>query len=328
MRHEQDLDVLPADVADDVDVAEVLDGRHHVRDRLDDVHVGAQRFLEDVRRVASRAEADHVEGRTLIVDGRLDLREQLLGIGDRVALRELVLFRQDVTVLVDEHGLRRSRAAVEADDAAHLLARAEGRRLEARDRIGAAELFELGLLAHERRPRRVAELCLPSAVDERFERIEAAIRADAGRFVQPVHDRAVRGVVLRVGRHENQFLERHVGRVLEPARSPRLWNPLAPARLQEREERIRAAEQQHLRPQRVAARQDRKVLHDDRVGQRAHDLGRRDPRLHQVDDVGFGEHAALGRDVVQPRRIPRQLHHLLARHADLEEALVDRRAGA
>ena len=38
--HEQDLDVLPADVADDVDVAEEVRRRHHVRDGLDDVRVG------------------------------------------------------------------------------------------------------------------------------------------------------------------------------------------------------------------------------------------------------------------------------------------------
>ena len=43
--HEQDLDVLPADVADDVDVAEEVHGAHHVRDGLDDVHVGAHALL-------------------------------------------------------------------------------------------------------------------------------------------------------------------------------------------------------------------------------------------------------------------------------------------
>ena len=51
--HEQDLDVLPADVADDVDVAEVLHGRHHVRDGLDDVDVGA-RATPRARRRRSR----------------------------------------------------------------------------------------------------------------------------------------------------------------------------------------------------------------------------------------------------------------------------------
>ena len=50
--HEQDLDVLPADVADDVDVAEEVHGAHHVRDGLDDVHVGAHALLEHVGRVA------------------------------------------------------------------------------------------------------------------------------------------------------------------------------------------------------------------------------------------------------------------------------------
>jgi hypothetical protein len=39
--HEQDLDVLPADVADDVDVAEEPHGAHHVRHGLDDVDVGS-----------------------------------------------------------------------------------------------------------------------------------------------------------------------------------------------------------------------------------------------------------------------------------------------
>ena len=57
--HEQDLDVLPADVADDVDVAEVPHRRHHVRDGLDDVDVGADRLLEHVRGVAGGAEPEH-----------------------------------------------------------------------------------------------------------------------------------------------------------------------------------------------------------------------------------------------------------------------------
>ncbi len=59
--HEEDLDVLAADVADDVDVAEEVRRAHHVRDRLDHVHVGVQALLEDVGRVAGRSEADDLE---------------------------------------------------------------------------------------------------------------------------------------------------------------------------------------------------------------------------------------------------------------------------
>ena len=68
--HEQDLDVLPADVADDVDVAEEVHRAHHVRDGLDDVHVGAHALLEHVGRVAGRAEAHDLELGALSVDPR------------------------------------------------------------------------------------------------------------------------------------------------------------------------------------------------------------------------------------------------------------------
>jgi len=117
--------------------------------------------------------------------------------------------------------------------------------------------------------------------------------------VKPVHHRAIRRVVLGVGRDDDQFLERFVGRVLEAARLPRFRNALPPARLQEWQERVRPAKQEHFRPKRVPARQHGQVLADDRVGERAHDLGRGDPRLHEIDDVGFGEDAALGGDVMQ-----------------------------
>ena len=97
--HEQDLDVLPADVADDVDVAEEVHGAHHVRDRLDDVHVGAHALLEHVGRVAGRAEAHDLELRLLIdLDVVAELREELLRVLDRVALRELVGLAEDLAV--------------------------------------------------------------------------------------------------------------------------------------------------------------------------------------------------------------------------------------
>ena len=63
--HEQDLDVLAADVADHVDVAEVVRRAHHVGDGLDDVHVRLQAFFEHVGRVAGRAEAEELERRSL-----------------------------------------------------------------------------------------------------------------------------------------------------------------------------------------------------------------------------------------------------------------------
>ena len=54
---------LPADVADDVDVAEEVHRAHHVSDRLDDVHVAAYALLEHVGGVAGGAEAGDLEDR-------------------------------------------------------------------------------------------------------------------------------------------------------------------------------------------------------------------------------------------------------------------------
>ena len=76
-------------------------------------------------------------------------------------------------------------------------------------------------------------------------------------------------------------------------------------------------------PERVAARENREVLHHDRISQRAHDLVGRDARLDEIDDVGFCEDAALGRNVVQVLVVEMKIESLFGRHADLDHALVD-----
>ena len=80
--------------------------------------------------------------------------------------------------------------------------------------------------------------------------------------------------------------------------------------------------------ERAAARQHREVLQHDRVGERAEHLVRRDAALDQVDDVGLGEDAALGRDVVELGVVEVERRHELRRRVHLEEALVDGGAGA
>ena len=147
-------------------------------------------------------------------------------------------------------------------------------------------------------------------------------------LVEAEQHRAVRGVEVGVLRDEDQLLDRHRLVVLVAALGPRLGDAQAPALLEERQVRVRTAEQEDLALERVAARQHGEVLADDRVGERVHDLVARDAALHEVHDVGLGEHAALRGDVVELRRIELEARDLLARHADLQHALVDRGAGA
>ena len=79
--------------------------------------------------------------------------------------------------------------------------------------------------------------------------------ADVLLLVQAVEHRAERRVVLRVLRDEDQLLDRHVLRVVVAALVPRLRDAQAPALLQERQVRVRAAEQQHAVLERAAARE-------------------------------------------------------------------------
>src|SRR5262249_48881300 len=141
--HEQDLDVLPADVADDIDVAEEAHGAHHVRDRLDDVDVGTHALLEHVSGVARRSESDALENGALILDVGAKLQEQLLRVLDGVALRELVGLAYDGALLVDEHRFRGGGTAVEADDGADRLSALELHRGELGDGVDLLELLDL-----------------------------------------------------------------------------------------------------------------------------------------------------------------------------------------
>ena len=125
--------------------------------------------------------------------------------------------------------------------------------------------------------------------------------ADVAVLVQAVEHGAERRVVLRVLGDEDELLDRDVLRVVVAALVPGLRDAQAPALLEERQVGVRPAEEEHLVLERVAAREHREVLQDDRVGERAEHLVRRDAALDQVDDVGLGEHAALGRDVVELR---------------------------
>lgn len=58
---EENLDILTADIADHIDVAELVNGAHHMRDRLHDINVCPQRFFQHVCGVSRSAEADDLQ---------------------------------------------------------------------------------------------------------------------------------------------------------------------------------------------------------------------------------------------------------------------------
>ena len=103
---EQHLDVLPADVAHHIGVGHVAHRALHVGDGLDDVDVGPDRLLEHVRGVAGGAEPHALQRRPEALHVVADLGEDLLGVGDGVALGQGVgLVQHLARVVVHQHRL-------------------------------------------------------------------------------------------------------------------------------------------------------------------------------------------------------------------------------
>ena len=175
--HEQDLDVLAPDVADHVDVAEVVGGTHHVRDRLDDVDVGTNALLEHVCCVTGCAKAKDFDLGTLGAHAAPELAEELLAVLNGVALRKGVRLHQDFALFAEQDGFGGSASSVEADDRSHRLG-FDLRLDEHRNVIRAQELLELQLVTSERRARSLPKTLLAPLGDVTTQALEALVDAN------------------------------------------------------------------------------------------------------------------------------------------------------
>ena len=180
-----------------------------------------------------------------------------------------------LAVLVDEHGLRRRRAAVEADDAAHDLARLERRRPRTSGSCTSRGTRRARCSAcDERRARASRRACAlrPWSMNS-SSRSRPRYTPTSRGLVEAVQHRAVapRSTARSPGRRSAPRSARPSG--TRSRARPGLGDAQAPALLEERQVRVRAAEQQHLAACSVLPRVSTdEVLHDDRVGQRVHDL--------------------------------------------------------
>ena len=174
---------------------------------LDDVDVRLDRLLEHVGGVAGRAEAHALEVGPLLVHVALDLGQDVLGVLDGVALRQGVGLVEDVAgLVVDEDGLQPGRAAVEADDAADVLAYAANVAASKLDRELGLELMSCPRSGPEdhRRGRRVARTV---RVDVVLQLVQALVAPDLGVAVcvhESEHHGTKRRVVFGILRWEDE----------------------------------------------------------------------------------------------------------------------------
>ena len=125
---DDDLDVLPAHVADHVHVVVEMQAGFGVRHGFHQRRVRADHVLQNVLGVTGGAHAQNLQFGALVADLPFELLQHLDGVFDRVALGKLVGLGQDAALVVlrHQHGLGGRGAAVDADEAFHHVARLKG----------------------------------------------------------------------------------------------------------------------------------------------------------------------------------------------------------
>ncbi len=328
---DDDLDVLPAHVADHVDVFVEVQAGLGVRHGLDDRRVRAHHVLQDVFRVAGGAHAEHLQRGALLGHLALELAQDLDGVLYGIALREPVRLQQDAAALVlrNQHGLGRGGAAVEADKAFHHLARLELRVRVLVVAVARPEILQLFGAGSEASARALRGLLFAASVlDVPLQALPALVTTDAIVFAFAEFDGADGREILRVVGRADQVFGRNAFGQREVALLPDFRDVALPALLHPHDVAVRTAEQQHHRPQRVAAREHREILHHDGLEQRRHQLIGRDAGLLQPIDIGLREHAALACHRMQAHTVVAHLAELIRGDAQLGVDLVDHRAGA
>ncbi|MNC20652.1 hypothetical protein D3C75_686100 [compost metagenome] len=163
--------------------------------------------------------------------------------------------------------------------------------------------------------------------DKFLQTIQAQVYTDIYRFMHSIQNRSIGCIILRMVGNKNQVLDGPVLRIVVSPFLPGLRNPLPPAFLQEGQVGIRATQQQNPVPQRIAASEHRKILHNDGICQRTHDFRGRNSTFDKIDNIGFGKYPALCGHMVQFRIIKMHFTNILHRHPDFDHTLVDHCSG-
>ena len=119
---DDDLDVLPAHVDDDVRIFVKLERRLGVRHGLYQRDVGVQDVFQNVLRIAGGGHSQDFQLRVLRFHLAAQVLEHFDRVLNRISVRELVGLAQNVALLIEQNGFGGSRAAVDADEAANRLA--------------------------------------------------------------------------------------------------------------------------------------------------------------------------------------------------------------
>ena len=100
-----DFDVLPTHVDNDMRIFIELERRFRMRHGLDQRYVRVQNVFQNILRVARSGYSEHLQLRLLRFDLSAQVFEHFDGVLNRVSVGELVRLTKNVAFFVEQHGL-------------------------------------------------------------------------------------------------------------------------------------------------------------------------------------------------------------------------------
>ena len=125
---------------------------------------------------------------------------------NRVSVRELVSLAKDVALFIEQHGLGRSRTAVDPDEPSNRTVRGEGCGREVLTSIGNLEVIKFRIAGGQTFGARLGLLFLPSVFDVVNQLFVALVASDGVFLALTEFNGAQGGEVLRVLRNLNKIL--------------------------------------------------------------------------------------------------------------------------
>ena len=237
LQHDQ-LNVLAADIHDDVGILVELHGRFSVRHSFHQRDIGLEHVFQDVLGVSRRADTKHFQGCSLRLHLVAESHEHVNSVLDGIPVRQLVGLAQHIARFREQYSFRRGRTAVKADESAHGFTDTEVGANKSRDRVFLLEAGEFFLGGAQTSGPRLRLFSLPADGDVVLEALGAHVDTDLGLFVLAKLHGAQRGEVLRVFRNFDQVFRFGALRKLDFALLPGAGNVLLPRFFHAANERI------------------------------------------------------------------------------------------
>src|ERR1700730_17337078 len=323
-----ELDVLAPHIDDDVGIFVELQGGFGVRHGLDERDVRFQNIFQNIFRVARGGDTENFHFCVLLLKLAAKVFEHLDGVLNRIAVRELVGFAEDVAIFVKKNGFRRRGPAIDADETADGLAALEGRRNKFFAAIFLVEGGKFIRALHQTRAAGFGLLFLASEFDVMDELVESLVTTDTIFFALPKFDGTKGGKILSVLRNLDEFFRLRAFGDFDFAFLPHAGNVSLPSLAHPADETVGAAQEQNMRTERVPAGEHAEILQNNCIKQRGHQLIGRRSNLLQAVDVRLSKHPALPRHFVQLDAVIALVPELLGGDFELRVNFVDHRARA